>query len=355
MATENIFPTTTPDPLKPTPSAFSLGAPQTGGLDQRAIDADPAGFAKWQAGKAKFDSQRPAPSAFSPAAITTTPFNEQNGTAAGRVNSIVSADGPLMQLAATRAKQQQNANGTLNSSMAIGAAQNAVIGAATPLATNDSQLFNANAAENQRALNQGSLFNASQSQQDKQFSSDLALKGRSLSQNQDQFTSSQAQQQNQFSSDLGLKAKTIDQQNAQFGQTLTQQDKQINQQNTQFTAKQAQDDTLARLDNTTRNAIYKLTEDNKKAIQGDLNISNAWQNLMQGIASIQNNPNLDGTTKATLIQNNMDSFKAYGSLMKVDLSKFGFGIDSGTGGPGVTTGAPSFGSGNSIYDNGNMP
>ena len=291
MAATGIFQTTTPDPLKPT--AAQPTAPAT-------------------------------PSAFSPAAITTTPFNEKDGTAAGRVNSIISADGPLMQLAATRAKQQQNANGTLNSSMAIGAAQNAVIGAATPLATNDSQLFNANAAENQRSLNQGSLFNASQSQQDKQAQVDLALKGRALSQNQDQFTASQAQQQGQFSSDLGLKAKSID------------------QQNTQFKASQAQNDTLARLDDATRNALGKLQLDNQKGIQGNLNTSNAWGKLLDSISKIQGDANLDTAAQQIRIDNNIEGFKAYGALMGIDLSKFGFGT-AASAGTTVTTGEPSGG------------
>jgi hypothetical protein len=53
---------------------------------------------------------------------TTANFDESKGVA-GRVDAITSKGSPLMERAATRAKQGMNQRGLLNSSMAIGAGE----------------------------------------------------------------------------------------------------------------------------------------------------------------------------------------------------------------------------------------
>ncbi len=58
-------------------------------------------------------------------------------TAAGQLNQITAQDSPLMQRAATSGLQLANSRGLLNSSMGVGAAQDAVLAAATPIAVND--------------------------------------------------------------------------------------------------------------------------------------------------------------------------------------------------------------------------
>ena len=62
-------------------------------------------------------------------------------TSAGLIASMMAKDSPLLQQARTQALQRQNELGTLNSSMAITAGQDAAYRAMTPLATNDSQLY----------------------------------------------------------------------------------------------------------------------------------------------------------------------------------------------------------------------
>lgn len=66
-----------------------------------------------------------------------TPTADQ--TVAGNVDQIIAADSPLMQRAATRADQQMNKRGLINSSMAVGAGQAAVMDAALPIAQQDAQ------------------------------------------------------------------------------------------------------------------------------------------------------------------------------------------------------------------------
>lgn len=81
-------------------------------------------------------------------------------TVENRISDIIKADSPLMQVARTQANQQSNARGTLNSSMATGAAQRAVIEAATPIAAQDAQTSAQFKRDNQSAENAAGQFNA---------------------------------------------------------------------------------------------------------------------------------------------------------------------------------------------------
>lgn len=114
-----------------------------------------------------------------PAQSTTTDATaatravDPNEVLSNQINNVISQDGPLMQQAATLAKQQSNARGLLNSSMAIGAGQNAVLSAATPIAQHqanavtsvlDKNQSNEQAADqfNAQAQNNNSIVNASE-------------------------------------------------------------------------------------------------------------------------------------------------------------------------------------------------
>lgn len=78
----------------------------------------------------------------------------KNQTVAGQIEGIIAADSPLQQLARTRAMQQQNDRGTLNTSMAIQAAQAANLDAALPIAQADAALQGRAAAYNADTANQ---------------------------------------------------------------------------------------------------------------------------------------------------------------------------------------------------------
>lgn len=99
-----------------------------------------------------------ATAAPTPAAATTDWTPDANSTVAGQVASITAAGSPLIDQATTAAKQQQNAKGLLNSSLAITAGQDAVYRAALPMAQQDANTyaqagqFNAG-AKNTAALN----------------------------------------------------------------------------------------------------------------------------------------------------------------------------------------------------------
>lgn len=91
---------------------------------------------------------------------TTRGLDNPTQTVEGRVGGIVQKDSPLMQLAATSADQQMNRRGLRNSSLAVGAGQQAVLNAALPIANADALISNDVTNRNQDALNQASQFAA---------------------------------------------------------------------------------------------------------------------------------------------------------------------------------------------------
>jgi len=75
-------------------------------------------------------------------------------TVQGQIADITSADSPLMQQAATRAKQQMAPRGLLNSTMAVQAGQEALYNAASPIAQADAATYNKAAGYNADEQNQ---------------------------------------------------------------------------------------------------------------------------------------------------------------------------------------------------------
>lgn len=66
-----------------------------------------------------------------------TPAQNNPEALSTAVNKVVEANNPIMQRAAAMANEQSNASGLLNSSMAVGSAENAVLNQALPIAQGD--------------------------------------------------------------------------------------------------------------------------------------------------------------------------------------------------------------------------
>lgn len=123
----------------------------------------------------------PAAATYNPATATAANAGNVNATAAnagtanwvvdtpqtvsGQVKNIIDTNSPLMQQAETSAKQAANSRGLLNSSLAVGAGQDAVIRAALPIAQQDAGTFANSAQYNAGEANQTNRFNASNQQQ----------------------------------------------------------------------------------------------------------------------------------------------------------------------------------------------
>lgn len=86
---------------------------------------------------------------------------DESRTAAGRLAGMLESDSPLMRRARTQGLQVGNQRGLLNSSMAVGAAQGAMIDRAEPYALSDSANLTADARQNAAAQNERSLLQAS--------------------------------------------------------------------------------------------------------------------------------------------------------------------------------------------------
>jgi len=108
----------------------------------------------------------PAAPTVAQAPVTTASLTTANQPTAGlvsnNVTSLIDQNSPLMQRAAAKAAEQANARGMLNSSMAVGDVQNAVIANATQIAQSDAASANQFALTNAQASNANAQFNAGQ-------------------------------------------------------------------------------------------------------------------------------------------------------------------------------------------------
>ncbi len=150
-------------------------APRADGLDQRAIDADPAGFAQWQKDKAAAAAVPAAPApagalagwATNPSAMTSADLATIAGPTQGptaykpddsalvskQLAALLSQDSPYITRARTKAAQYANRRGLSNSSMAAGAGEVAAIDAALPIASADAGTFFTAQRDNANAEN----------------------------------------------------------------------------------------------------------------------------------------------------------------------------------------------------------
>lgn len=321
----------------------------------------------------------------------TNEFDESKGVA-GRVAQITDQNSPLMQRAAVQGTNLAAARGLTNSSLAAESSQNAVLGAATPIATADAQMYSTNSLANLAAKNQAAIANggnatalgntalsgeAQGEQLDKSLANSNAQQDKTLAQQAQQFgvQAGQAQQQidsqiSQFAQSLGMTAQdlqikrdTLTQQQQQYLAGLESQ-KSIAQlqANTSLTTAGISADTqkaVAAMSQQTQMAVAKLQADNASSIQGNQSMGASWASFMTNIANIQNNPNLEQGAKATLIQNNIDSFKAYatfwnkttgidvGDLLNFNMANATAPTIPGTpGGPPATPAGPVYGAPN---------
>jgi hypothetical protein len=233
-----------------------------------------------------------AATTIAPALIGADP----NGGVAGRVASITASGSPLMELAKTSGTQMAAKRGITNSTLAGEAEQNAVIGAATPIANADAGLWQQAQQANQSAINTAGATSAQLTESARQSDNSLQMTMKQLDTQKEQF----AAQLGVTVQDLALRRDSLTQSQQQFLANLDQQKAQM-----------AQQLVMQRLTGEQQLAVAGVEAGYKQAIQANVNISQAWGSTMQNIATIQNNPQLEGAAKATLIQNNLDAFASF--------------------------------------------
>lgn len=95
----------------------------------------------------------------------TNVLDENKETVQGRVTNLLNEDSPLIQDARTRANQQMNARGLINSSMAVGEGEKAALSAALPIASQDANAALTVSQRNQADINAARQFGATASNQ----------------------------------------------------------------------------------------------------------------------------------------------------------------------------------------------
>lgn len=261
-------------------------------------------------------------------------FDESKGVA-GRVASITGQASPLMQTARTRAAQTAQSRGLLNSTLAAQAGEQAVIETATPIANADANLFQQQNLTNQAAKNSAATQNANNALtagvQGAQLDVSQDQAGKSLMEQARQFNTATSQRDQQFGVTSGQQQQQIDNQRAQASASLAEGarqfdgsrtdnlamfDRELGEKARQFGLSQEQQMALAKMDVDTKLKMAEVEATYKNQIQGSANISNAWGTMMEGIAAIQTNPNLDEATKAALINNNLASFQSFSNFWR---------------------------------------
>lgn len=142
-------------------TASQIGAPST----YTAADATATGYAtgvSQGAAADTYDANLAQATGYNATTATNTAWNidPSTQTVAGQIEGLIAKNSPLMQQAETAALQQMNRRGLLNSSMAVGAGQEAVLKQALPIAQADANAYLAQAKFNAEQQNQLSQFNA---------------------------------------------------------------------------------------------------------------------------------------------------------------------------------------------------
>lgn len=198
-------------------------------------------------------AQTPAVATYAPTSATAATYtlNPATDTTGGQVSSIIDQNSPLMQQARTQGLQQANARGLLDSSIAVGDAQNAVLNAATPIGTS-----------NAAAYLQTGLTNTSNQQQ-----TNLT--------------------------------------NANAANTANQFNANATNANNQFNA--AAQNTIKNLNLSLQNqvALQNLTSGNAQLIQSNAELGNMYNQTMSNLSNIQNSTTMDAAAKQTAINNQL--------------------------------------------------
>lgn len=204
-------------------------------------------------------------------------------TVAGQLQPLLASGSPLMSLAATQANQQAQSRGLLNSSLAVGAGQNALIQNALPIATSDADVYARSAGYNAQTPNQFAQADVLSQNQARQFNAG----------NQLQVAMANANAQNQ--------AGQFNTGN-QFQSQQAQLERNFNQQQTLFQA-----NVQASLDQIANEANFNRQS---QAIYGTLS-----SDFSKAISAINTDTNMDQQSKDYSIRQLFDVYRAQISML----------------------------------------
>lgn len=272
--------------------------------------------------------------------IAATPASwtpDEKSTVQGQLKGILDAGGPLMDRATTRALQQMNARGVLNSSMAIGAGQAALYDAAVPIAGADASTYAKSQSENAQMKQETATQAAGFQQQSKVQAADIASQERLQSKdlasrydlaNLDANTRKELQaadaenQQKLQAADQVFKAN-LQTQSLGVQQSMQQYQLAVQQ------AMNGQDNqtklAVATLDANTQTTLADINNKYRVQIQTSASMSNTFSQLTASIAQVMADPNMDADAKNISIKHLTDVYQAnmdmQSNLTGLDLGK----------------------------------
>lgn len=245
---------------------------------------------------------------------------ESNQTVQGQLEGILASNSPLLQHAYNQAMVGMNDRGLVNSSTAIGAAQNAVYANAVPIATTDAGTYQNTALANFNAATQNAQLNASATNQASQFNAGAqntaGLQNASFKNSAAQFGTNAQNQSNlqaaQLASNESIAAANRASQEsiaAANNATALQQTKLTT--GTQMAVAQLSADTqiqVANLNSQTQKDISEAHDANSVLISNSTAATTMFNQYITNVGNIDANPNMDEAAKEKAIKTQTDIF-----------------------------------------------
>jgi hypothetical protein len=255
-----------------------------------------------------------------------------NQTVQGQLTGLIASNSPLMQQAQTSAMQDMNRRGLYNSSMAIGAGQDAVIRNALPIAQADAATYANSAKYAADVANTIGQFNVGQTNTAQQYNANAlnqaAAANQAAQNTAAQYNAGNLTDMSKFNASSGL-------QNAQFNAQQENAVRESNAARTQQTSLANADATnkalaqqidnsfkaaIASADNTTKIQLQEIdasTRENlagieaqyKQLMQSTASASELYQQALKNINDVMMNPDLEAATVQTAINNQMNALK----------------------------------------------
>lgn len=238
-----------------------------------------------------------------------------NQTVRGQINSLINEDSPLMQQAATRAKQEAASRGLINSSLAVQAGQAALYDKALPIAQSDANTYAQSAKSNQDATNSFSQFNANAQNQASQFGANA----RNTLQSQKIDVQSRADLSNAGAANDALARDA--QINSQQAVAKFDSAVKVAMQNADAAGKLQ----LQQVDANVRTQLADIEANYKNQMQTSQSVAASYQSMVDNITRIMANPDLDAGAKQAAINN---LTKLYNNAMQMQSQVSGLQLGS---------------------------
>ena len=297
---------------------FDLSTNSTGNLlgaaTQGIAAPETTGYNAATAGAQGYNAATAGAQGYGASTATGTNWNVTSPqTVQSQLQGIIASNSPLMQQAQTGAKQQMNQRGLMNSSMAIGAAQDAVIRQALPIAQQDAQTYSRSGEFNANVANQMAQFNVGQENTARQFgasaSNQASLANQAAQNTAAQFTagaSNQASLANQSAANTAAQfsANASNTASQQYAQSLNATVNKMMDQSMQIALANADATTkieLQNIDAQTRKDLAATEAAYKNQMQASASSNEIFQQVTKNISDIMANPDLDTAAKQSAV------------------------------------------------------